>query len=178
MARLLTLILVCLTVASPAFAQDVARMEDIIQGYVQKRTFMGSVLVARDGDLLLNKAYGMANVESVEVGARTARWQAPVRIVLAKMLTPEKNNYAYGVLVRTVNSRKQIWHNGGINGFNSSMAYYPDSKLTIVVLANLNGPVADQLLAQLGVRWRTAICHATSEIVAISHRPLEKMSSV
>jgi CubicO group peptidase (beta-lactamase class C family) len=63
MTRLLTVVVVWLVIATPAFAQDVARMEEIIQGYVQKRTFMGSVLVARDGDILLNKGYGMANVE-------------------------------------------------------------------------------------------------------------------
>jgi CubicO group peptidase (beta-lactamase class C family) len=69
---------------------------------------------------------------------------------LRKMLTPEKNNYGYGLIVRTLNDRKQIWHNGGINGFNSSAAYYPDSKITVIVLANRNGPVADLLLTQLG----------------------------
>jgi CubicO group peptidase (beta-lactamase class C family) len=69
---------------------------------------------------------------------------------LQKMLTPERNNYGYGLIVRSLNNRKQVWHNGGINGFNSSAAHYPDSKITIIVLANLNGPVADLLLTQLG----------------------------
>lgn len=30
-----------------------------------------------------------------------------------------------------------IGHDGGIEGFNTSLAYYPDDKLTVVVLANL-----------------------------------------
>jgi CubicO group peptidase (beta-lactamase class C family) len=69
---------------------------------------------------------------------------------LQKMLTPEKSDYAYGLIVRAPNGRKQVWHNGGIDGFNTSMAYYPDSKFTIIVLGNVNGPVPDQLVAQLG----------------------------
>jgi CubicO group peptidase (beta-lactamase class C family) len=69
---------------------------------------------------------------------------------LQKMTTPNKSDYAYGLVVRAPNGRKQVWHNGGIDGFNTSMAYYPDTQFTIVVLGNVNGPVPDQLAAQLG----------------------------
>jgi CubicO group peptidase (beta-lactamase class C family) len=63
----------------------------------------------------------------------------------AKMTTPFKDDYAFGLIVRTTDGRKQMWHNGGIQGFNSSMAWYPESKTTIVVLANLNGQAVDQM---------------------------------
>src|SRR6188508_2233825 len=46
-----------------ALAQDTARMEQVIQSHVSAGTFMGTVLVARDGKVVLDKAYGMANVE-------------------------------------------------------------------------------------------------------------------
>ena len=69
---------------------------------------------------------------------------------LQKMLTPNKADYAYGVTVRSPNGRRQIWHNGGIDGFNASMAHYPDSGLTIIVLGNVNGPAPDQIVAMLG----------------------------
>jgi CubicO group peptidase (beta-lactamase class C family) len=58
---------------------------------------------------------------------------------LEKMTTPFKNNYAYGLTVQTVKGRKVIAHDGGIDGFNTHMAYYPDSKVTVIVLGNLNG---------------------------------------
>ncbi len=69
---------------------------------------------------------------------------------LQKMTTPFKGDYAFGLVVRSVAGRKQISHGGGIEGFNTSLAYYPDSKVSIVVLANLNGPVADQVSQHLG----------------------------
>ena len=42
---------------------DVARMEQVVQFYVSNKQFMGSVLVARGNDILLNKGYGFANLE-------------------------------------------------------------------------------------------------------------------
>ncbi|MBZ5505561.1 MAG: serine hydrolase [Acidobacteriia bacterium] len=68
---------------------------------------------------------------------------------LAKMITPFKENYAFGVGVTTTNGHKMISHNGGIEGFNTAMAYYPDDALVVVVLANLNGGAADDLSAKL-----------------------------
>lgn len=68
---------------------------------------------------------------------------------LAKMTTPYKEDYAFGLDVRTVNGRKVISHNGGIEGFNSDLAYYPESKVTIVVLANVNGPAYVELPRKL-----------------------------
>src|SRR6476661_3956575 len=55
---------------------------------------------------------------------------------LAKMTTPFKNDYAFGVIVQTAHGRKVVQHGGGIDGFNTFLAYYPDDKLTVAVLAN------------------------------------------
>ena len=55
--------LLLLFLASTAFAQDAARMEQVIQSHVQNRTFMGSVLVAKGDTVLLNKSYGSASLE-------------------------------------------------------------------------------------------------------------------
>src|SRR6202011_4835844 len=59
---------------------------------------------------------------------------------LERMTTPFKNNYACGVGVDTIAGRKVIAHGGGIEGFNTQLEYYPEDKLTVVVLGNLNGP--------------------------------------
>jgi CubicO group peptidase (beta-lactamase class C family) len=68
---------------------------------------------------------------------------------LAKMLTPVKNNYAFGIVVSKADGRTKYSHNGGINGFNSSLAYFPDSGVTVAVLANINGPAAEAIGGQL-----------------------------
>jgi len=52
------------------------------------------------------------------------------------MTTPVKNNYAYGLGVETKFNRKMITHGGGINGFATFIARFPDEKVTIVVLRN------------------------------------------
>jgi CubicO group peptidase (beta-lactamase class C family) len=67
---------------------------------------------------------------------------------LAKMTTPFKQDYAFGLGVSTNNGHKMIAHDGGIQGFNTSLAYFPDDKLVVAVLANLNGP-AGQIAGNL-----------------------------
>jgi CubicO group peptidase (beta-lactamase class C family) len=68
---------------------------------------------------------------------------------LAKMTTPFKENYAFGLIIQTTEGRKNISHNGGIQGFNASLGYYPDSKITVAVLSNLNGNAPDEMLPKL-----------------------------
>jgi len=64
---------------------------------------------------------------------------------LAKMTTPFKQDYAFGLGVSTNDGHKMIAHDGGIQGFNTFLGYFPDDKLVVAVLANLNGPFADQI---------------------------------
>lgn len=68
---------------------------------------------------------------------------------LKQMTTPVKNNCAFGLEVTTVKGRKVISHNGGIEGFNAQLNYYPESRTTVVVLANMNGPNSTELAADL-----------------------------
>jgi CubicO group peptidase (beta-lactamase class C family) len=69
---------------------------------------------------------------------------------LQKMTTPFKSDYAFGLGVRVVKGHKVIDHNGGIEGFNTHLAYYPDEKLTVIVLGNMNGLAPDDIAAKLG----------------------------
>jgi CubicO group peptidase (beta-lactamase class C family) len=54
---------VLLVLAASCFAQDVARMDQIVQSYATDRKFMGTALVARNGQVLFSKGYGFANLE-------------------------------------------------------------------------------------------------------------------
>ncbi|HEY5545065.1 MAG TPA: serine hydrolase domain-containing protein [Gemmatimonadaceae bacterium] len=62
--------------------------------------------------------------------------------------TPTKLNdgtpvrYAMGLINDSIGGRHAIYHGGGINGFLTAMAYFPDDQLTIAVLVNSTGPVS------------------------------------
>jgi len=68
---------------------------------------------------------------------------------LQKMITPFKQNYAFGLGVETAGGHKLIQHGGGIEGFNTQLAYYPDDKLAIVVLGNVNGRAPGEIAGKL-----------------------------
>ncbi|MFI5311149.1 MAG: serine hydrolase [Gemmatimonadales bacterium] len=80
---------------------------------------------------------------------------------LAKMTTPFKANYAFGLSVDSVKGRKLIGHGGGIEGFNTELDYYPDDKLTVVVLGNVNGAAPGNIARQLG-----AVAHGETVTLA------------
>jgi hypothetical protein len=73
------------------------------------------------------------------------------------MTTPFKEDYGFGLHINTFNGRKQISHGGGIEGFNTYLAYYPESKITVITLANLNGNIPQQLEDKLA-----ALAHGDS----------------
>ncbi|MCZ6836865.1 MAG: serine hydrolase [Planctomycetota bacterium] len=61
---------------------------------------------------------------------------------LEKMCTPytlndgEETGYGYGLGIGEFEGHRRISHNGGIHGFNSTLAYYPDDDLYIAVISN------------------------------------------
>jgi len=83
---------------------------------------------------------------------------------LQKMTTPFKNNYAFGLGVHTASGHKLMDHGGGIEGFNTFLAYYPEDKLTVVVLANLNGEAPEAIASRLA-----AVAHGEN-VVSPSER--------
>ena len=42
---------------------QLSRMDQVVQSYVTVQQFMGSILVAQHGKVLLDKGYGCANLE-------------------------------------------------------------------------------------------------------------------
>jgi CubicO group peptidase (beta-lactamase class C family) len=53
------------------------------------------------------------------------------------MYTPGLNNYGYGFGITNQFNRKMISHGGGIDGFSTYIARYPDDRVTVIVLSNL-----------------------------------------
>jgi CubicO group peptidase (beta-lactamase class C family) len=87
---------------------------------------------------------------------------------LAKMTTPFKGDYALGVVVQTKDGRKVVQHGGGIDGFNTFLAYYPDARLTVAVLANINGQTPNQIATKLADVAHGSVVQLTSERKAIT----------
>jgi hypothetical protein len=55
--------------------------------------------------------------------------------------------YGFGLALDSPHGSPVISHDGGIPGFASSLAYFPDQKLTVAVLANSSSPAAEDLIA-------------------------------
>ena len=55
---------------------------------------------------------------------------------LDAMFTPVKNNYGYGWGIDTHQGLKRIAHSGGIDGFVTFIARYPEAKAVVIVLCN------------------------------------------
>jgi hypothetical protein len=83
---------------------------------------------------------------------------------LQKMTKPFMSDYACGLMVHTVNGRQVIEHGGGIEGFTTMLAYYPEDKLTVVVLSNFNGPAPSDVASKLA-----ALAHG-EKVVLLSER--------
>lgn len=68
---------------------------------------------------------------------------------LKEMTTPFKENYAFGLVVTNTNGHKKVEHGGGIEGFNTDVAYWPDERIAVIVLGNLNGGAPGEIAKQL-----------------------------
>ncbi len=69
---------------------------------------------------------------------------------LKEMLTPFKHDYAFGLVVHTVDGHQVIGYGGRGPGFDTALTYYPEDELTVVVLANTDVDSAPEIAADLG----------------------------
>jgi len=69
---------------------------------------------------------------------------------LARMTTPFKKDYAFGVAVDPdTGGNRVIWHDGSIEGFSASIVYVPADRLSVIVLSNLEGSSARDARADI-----------------------------
>lgn len=78
---------------------------------------------------------------------------------LAKMISPTKSNsyYAMGLFLNMMNGHRLIGHQGGVGpgipGSDALLFYFPEDKVTVVVLANLDtGPADNTAVVQITQR--------------------------
>jgi CubicO group peptidase (beta-lactamase class C family) len=60
-----------------------------------------------------------------------------------------QTGYAYGLRISEFEGHRKVSHGGGINGFNTQHATYPDDNLVVTVFANTNGANPAALEAQV-----------------------------
>ncbi len=68
---------------------------------------------------------------------------------LAAMLTPELSGYAYGLVLREAFGQPVVEHSGGINGFSTHVARYPEAGIQVVVLSNFDRSPSSQIAAHV-----------------------------
>jgi len=68
-------------------------------------------------------------------------------VTAGKVDTPVGGKYAYGFSESMMDGKRVIGHNGGAPGVNANLDIYWDSGYTVVVLANLDPPVAENINA-------------------------------
>ncbi|HWZ98881.1 MAG TPA: serine hydrolase [Candidatus Dormibacteraeota bacterium] len=86
---------------------------------------------------------------------------------LRKMTTPFKSDYGCGLYVHRVSGHLVIEHDGNNIGFNADMAYYPEEKLAVIVLANLNGTVTGEMTKALA-----AVAHGQTPPIPSIHKEI------
>ena len=66
-----------------------------------------------------------------------------------------------------------IEHDGNNIGFNSDMAYYPEDRIAVIVLANLNGTVTSEMARALA-----AVAHGETPPIPSVHREISLSKEV
>lgn len=95
---------------------------------------------------------------------------------LKKMTTPYKQDYGCGLMIHATKGHLEYEHGGGIEGFNTEMAYYPDDKLTVIVLANLNGGAPGDIAGKLAavVHGEKVVLQSERKEIKVPHEVLAK----
>ena len=130
---------------------------DMAENIIKKR----AAGYTRKGDGFVNAAY-MDMLIPYAAGALYSttedllKWEQALytekllkRKSLDEMFTPEKGTYAYGWNVSKRGNRQSISHGGGIYGFATHLARYPDDRVTVVVLSNVQGASASAVSGSL-----------------------------
>lgn len=68
---------------------------------------------------------------------------------LEQIFTADKNEYGYGWVVSNTFDRRLVWHNGGINGFSTTIMRFIDDGVCAIVLSNSETAPAERICQDL-----------------------------
>lgn len=69
---------------------------------------------------------------------------------LAMMFTPFKGNYGYGWYIAEQDGHRFISHSGWLDGFAASFGRYPEDRVTVIILSNLDSAPANTIARNIG----------------------------
>jgi D-alanyl-D-alanine carboxypeptidase len=79
---------------------------------------------------------------------RTGRVVSPTSVTA--MFTDQGFKYGYGQFIEERHGKRFWFHSGGINGFSTMLATYPDDDLTIIALSNFDNSDMGRITRRLG----------------------------
>jgi CubicO group peptidase (beta-lactamase class C family) len=97
--------------------------------------------------------------------------------LVEESLTPNLGDCGYGWQVRRFFGRTTYNHTGGIDGFSSHLAHYPDDEVTIVVLSNVENDSAILRACDLAARlfdWHSITDASSPELTPRQRCGLER----
>lgn len=100
-----------------------------------------TVLSATAKKLLMQPVARMGPETEAETGSETRSETGPE--------TRPETFYGYGLVVDTPFGQPRIHHSGGISGFATTLAHYPDASLSIAVLSNLETAIPARIAEDL-----------------------------
>jgi CubicO group peptidase (beta-lactamase class C family) len=191
--RLINLIALCLMLVASGAAQSrdsnqelPAKVDDYVNGLVKANQFSGSILVARDGKVLVSKGYAMANLEyeapntpqtRFRLGSITKQFTATAIMMLEERgkLNVQDSVCKYvtdcPATWQAVTIRHLLSHTSGIPNFTS----FPDYIKTMTQPTTMDSLIArfkdKPLDFQPGEQWR----YSNSGYVLLGHI-IEKLS--
>ena len=96
-----------------------------------------------------------ATVDDIDAFAHTLLAGKIVKpSTVEEMWTDRGNGYGYGWMPDDTKGRKSVGHSGRVDGYTSTFEIYPDEKLFISVMSNVNGTGSERMVGTL-----SAIAH-------------------
>lgn len=104
-------------------------------------------------DLVVNPSLLYANGSICSTASDLVRWTTALvasplhaRMISDRIVAVLPGaDYGYGLIIDTFEGRVRVWHGGGLNGFTSFLAWFPEEGLTVAVLMNLNDQSDDRV---------------------------------
>lgn len=90
---------------------------------------------------------------------------------LDAMVAPAHRHCASGWFVGEHHGRRMMWHSGGIAGYSSHLAYFPDQRVTIAVLTNHESGTADTTALDLASLAFSEPCAPPARFVTVKVDP-------